>query len=160
MMAMGVVQVASPALNDSRLGASAILAGRSFHSGIVRGQKEYLYSWNGLGKYGQRFVIHSSKSAINSIEICIVISTNQHQLGEWSSITMILVPYFPPRVLTSASADRLCVPDCHYAETRKRAFSIRGPSEWNALPLSIKSCINVNIFKRSLKTHLFRLAYP
>ena len=71
----------------------------------------------------------------------------------------LLIPYIPPRNLRSASENKLCVPSCHYADTRKRAFGIRGPSEWNNLPKDIKSCPSTNSFKKALKTHLFKLAY-
>ena len=71
----------------------------------------------------------------------------------------LLMPYIPPRTLRSASENRLCVPSCHYVDTQKRAFGIRGPSEWNRLPGEIKSSSNVKTFKQSLKTHLFKLAY-
>ena len=71
----------------------------------------------------------------------------------------MLKPYNPPRDLRSASKNLLCVPDCHYMDTRKRAFSIRGPMEWNNLPQDLKSCSSVDSFKRALKTHLFKLSY-
>ena len=31
---------------------------------------------------------------------------------------------------------------------------------WNNLPINIRSCTNVEIFKKSLKTHYFNLAFP
>ena len=40
-----------------------------------------------------------------------------------------------------------------------RAFSIAGPRLWNELPLSFRSVSDINVFKRSLKTHLFQHAY-
>ena len=39
----GMVNPASPILNWSRLGASAMEAGRAFHKGMVRGKNEYLW---------------------------------------------------------------------------------------------------------------------
>lgn len=47
----------------------------------------------------------------------------------------------------------------HYKDTKKQAFGICGPSHWNKLPLSIKSCSSVDSFKCALKTHLFKLTY-
>ena len=41
----------------------------------------------------------------------------------------------------------------------ERAFSYSGPSSWNSLPRDIQSSDNLDIFKRKLKTHLFKLAY-
>ena len=36
-----------------------------------------------------------------------------------------------------------------------RAFSSCGPALWNALPLSVRQCQSLDLFKRQLKTHLF-----
>ena len=46
--------------------------------------------------------------------------------------------------------------------TRKygdRAFSNSGPSLWNEIPLELKSSPSLEIFKKDLKTHLFKIAY-
>ena len=40
-----------------------------------------------------------------------------------------------------------------------RAFSIAGPILWNKLPIEIKLSKSVNVFKKSLKTYLFKLAF-
>ena len=40
-----------------------------------------------------------------------------------------------------------------------RAFSIAGPTLWNNLPLNIKLASSLNIFKKELKTYLFKLAF-
>ena len=37
-----------------------------------------------------------------------------------------------------------------------RAFAVSAPELWNKLPDDIRSCDNLNIFKRKLKTHLFK----
>ena len=44
----------------------------------------------------------------------------------------------------------------HYGD---RAFSKSGPKLWNKLPLNLKDCRSLNVFKSKLKTHLFRAAY-
>ena len=74
-------------------------------------------------------------------------------------LKQLLVPYVPGHALRSADSHLLCVPECHYASTRCRAFGIAGPSEWNKLPKDIKTSSSVDSFKRALKTHLFRQAY-
>ena len=71
----------------------------------------------------------------------------------------LLVPYVPNANLRSANQQLLCVPKRHHADTRKRDFAHRGPSEWNNLPLNIRESDNVNQFKTALKTYLFRKAY-
>ena len=37
-----------------------------------------------------------------------------------------------------------------------RAFAVSAPELWNKLPDDIRSCDNLNLFKRKLKTHLFK----
>ena len=37
-----------------------------------------------------------------------------------------------------------------------RAFSVSAPRLWNKLPASLRSCPNIDSFKRQLKTHLFK----
>jgi hypothetical protein len=71
----------------------------------------------------------------------------------------LLDPYVPTRNLRSASSNMLCVPQTHYANTRKRAFSIRAPAEWNKLTKDIRNCDSLSTFKSKLKTYLFKIAY-
>ena len=52
----------------------------------------------------------------------------------------LLLPYTPARTLRSASANMLVCPQSHYVETRKRAFSLKAPIEWNQLPVDLKTC--------------------
>ena len=40
-----------------------------------------------------------------------------------------------------------------------RAFSVAGPTLWNALPKDIRLCKSVDSFKSNLKTHLFKKAF-
>ena len=40
-----------------------------------------------------------------------------------------------------------------------RSFAYGGPKLWNALPKELKTCTNINTFKKSLKTLLFKQAY-
>ena len=41
-----------------------------------------------------------------------------------------------------------------------RSFSVAGPRLWNNLPKSLRLIKSISIFKTSLKTHLFRNAFP
>ena len=74
-------------------------------------------------------------------------------------LSELLEVYVPPRSLRSASKGLLCVPNRHYANTRKRDFAHRGPVEWNKLPQDVRDSCSVEVFKKRLKTHLFRIAY-
>ena len=40
-----------------------------------------------------------------------------------------------------------------------RSFSVAAPSLWNALPSEIRNAQSVSVFKRRLKTLLFRKAF-
>ena len=63
----------------------------------------------------------------------------------------------PIRTLRSSDAPLLAVPRTR-TELARRAFSVAAPSVWNSLPADIRLCESVPLFKRHLKTHLFRLA--
>ena len=64
-----------------------------------------------------------------------------------------------PRSLRSSTRDLLTVPKTRLITFGDRAFSAAAPVLWNSLPENIKCIDNLNSFKRSLKTHLFRIAY-
>ena len=40
-----------------------------------------------------------------------------------------------------------------------RAFSVAAPKLWNELPLDLRSLDSINLFKKNLKTDLFKKAY-
>ena len=40
-----------------------------------------------------------------------------------------------------------------------RSFQVAAPALWNVLPREIRSITDLGIFKRHLKTHLFREAF-
>ena len=73
-------------------------------------------------------------------------------------LASLLEDYNQPMGLRSVSQHRL-------KEVRskkkygERAFSVIGPKLWNDLPVELKTSESVNIFKKSLKTYLFRQAY-
>ena len=74
-------------------------------------------------------------------------------------LSELITVYVPSRSLRSEGKGLLCIPDRHYANTRKRDFAYRGPMEWNQLPQDIRDSKSVDTFKRKLKTHLFRIAF-
>ena len=41
-----------------------------------------------------------------------------------------------------------------------RSFTVGAPTEWNKLPQAIRIIESISGFRKQLKTHLFRLAYP
>ena len=74
-------------------------------------------------------------------------------------LSELLVPYEPSRSLRSENKHLLIVPKTNYAETAKRAFGVIATSEWNMLPVELRSTESVRSFKAALKTYLFKRAY-
>lgn len=70
----------------------------------------------------------------------------------------LLIPLRKGKGLRSESYDLLKVPKTKLKSGGDRSFSVAAPRIWNSLPNEIKS-YNVYKFKKSLKTHLFKLAY-
>ena len=68
----------------------------------------------------------------------------------------LLKPYTPPRLLRSRTSNLLFTPRYKQENFGKRALSVLGPKLWNSLPFSIRSSKSITIFKKSLKTHLFK----
>ena len=76
-----------------------------------------------------------------------------------SYLRELLVPYVPPRSLRSSSSNLLTIPKTAMKRYGDRSFSVAGPVLWNALPASVRDLKSVASFKRSLKTHFFKLAH-
>ena len=73
-------------------------------------------------------------------------------------LASLLEEYHPPRALRSAARSLLREPHVH-KKYGDRAFSVAGPKLWNELPLEIRNRKSVNIFKKQLKTYLFKKAF-
>ncbi len=65
--------------------------------------------------------------------------------------------YIPSRSLRSVSEHRLMVPLQRGTKSLSRTFSFTVPVWWNEIPTPIRNNKSLTIFKRHLKTHLFRL---
>ena len=76
-----------------------------------------------------------------------------------SYICDLLVKYKPSRTLRSSDASLLVVPQSQLATYGDRAFSIAAPRLWNNLPLCLRNCSSLAVFKSELKTYLFEDAY-
>jgi hypothetical protein len=60
--------------------------------------------------------------------------------------------------LRSASHHDLVLQSSH-RKLGDRAFSVAGPRLWNSLPTELKTITDTSVFKRKLKTFLFKIAY-
>ncbi|KAK6168440.1 hypothetical protein SNE40_020971 [Patella caerulea] len=70
----------------------------------------------------------------------------------------LLTPYKPFRNLRSAEKNLLHVPTVK-TKMGERAFVYASANVWNALPSNVKNSANVAVFKRNLKTELFKRAF-
>ena len=50
---------------------------------------------------------------------------------------------------------RLDIPKVKRESFANRSFSVMGPRLWNDIPNEIKQCVDVETFKKKLKTFLF-----
>ena len=76
-------------------------------------------------------------------------------------LSAMISKYEPERLLRSSDTGLL---DVAPAETRRHgeaAFSFYGPTIWNRLPVNLRlsELESIDNFKRSLKTHLFSIAF-
>ena len=62
--------------------------------------------------------------------------------------------------LRSAATDNLIVPAVKLSTVGSRSFRVAGAQVWNNLPADITSSPSLFIFKKRLKTHLFKFSYP
>lgn len=60
--------------------------------------------------------------------------------------------------LRSSKSFVLDVPRTH-TKLGDRAFRVAGPAAWNSLPSDVQSAESLGLFKRRLKTYLFRRSY-
>ncbi|XP_062415699.1 uncharacterized protein LOC134107832 [Pungitius pungitius] len=69
-------------------------------------------------------------------------------------------PYIPTRTLRSVSAKLLVPPSLREKHSaRSRLFAVLAPRWWNELSDEIRTAESLYIFRRKLKTHLFRLYF-
>ena len=71
----------------------------------------------------------------------------------------LLVCYEAPRALRSNAKNLLAVPRTKLKYFGDRAFVKAAPVLWNSLPLSMRQITELDSFKSSLKTHLYRKAF-
>jgi hypothetical protein len=71
----------------------------------------------------------------------------------------LLMPYVPARSLRSSNMNLLKEHDSRTVTYGQRAFACCAPKLWNSLPNDLRSCSSLDVFKKCLKTHLFRKAF-
>ena len=77
-----------------------------------------------------------------------------------SYLQELVTPYQPKRNLRSENSRLLQIPNNARTKTYgERRFDKAAPTLWNSLPLSLRNVNSLDVFKRDLKTHLFRVAF-
>ena len=71
----------------------------------------------------------------------------------------LLTSYQPGRTLRSSNDNQLSLPNHRYSTYGGRSFAIAAPMLWNALPSPMRKISSLEVFKRTLKTHLFINAF-
>ena len=88
---------------------------------------------------------------------CMLCYKCRHGLAP-SYLSELLEEYIPARTLRSQDKKLFRERDRKNVSSRigARAFSVFAPTEWNSLPLSLKSSESILTFKKDLKTYLFK----
>ena len=73
-----------------------------------------------------------------------------------SYMSELISRYIPSRALRSNNSNLIVTKTAKYKTLGERAFSVNASQVWNSLPLELKNCTSINIFKQHLKTYLFR----
>ncbi len=74
-------------------------------------------------------------------------------------LTELLHPHTLSRSLRSTNSDLLRVPRTRLKTRGDRAFSVVCPKLWNSLPSHIRTAPTMSVFKSTLKTYFFSLAF-
>ena len=73
-----------------------------------------------------------------------------------SYISDLLETYKPTRSLRSSSRNLLVIPRSELKSSGDRTFSVSAPKLWNNIPETIKCSVDLNAFKRNLRTYLLK----
>ena len=75
-------------------------------------------------------------------------------------LSSILHAYQPARSLHTSSEKLLKTPQVNLKSAGECSFRYAASAVWNSLPNSIRNTPTLAVFKRQLKTHVFRQAFP
>jgi hypothetical protein len=82
-----------------------------------------------------------------------------HTTRQPSYLLPYVLPSKPARSLRSSDHFSLIVPHGVNIDFARRGFSFAAPSVFNSLPVDVRDCFNVNVFKILLKTFLFNRTF-
>ena len=82
------------------------------------------------------------------------------QFQQPSYLAALIPRYVPTRSLRSSSSLSLCIPTRKTEMAKSKSFSSVASSVWNKLPGHLSSISSLPAFRKKLKHHLFRSAFP
>ena len=134
---------------------SAYKPGHSTETALVKVQNDILTS---IDQHGVVILVMLDLLPVRKrIEFKILLLAYKCLHGTAPSyLREMLKEYVPPRTLRSTSKNLLCEPRTNLKTYGDRSFSACAPKLWNQLPNNIRATGSVAIFKRQLKTHLFK----
>ena len=91
-------------------------------------------------------------------KICMIVFKSKHNMTP-SYIADIVTPFTPERALRSQDKELMVEPRFKLSTYGYREFSNHAPRLWNSLPLHLRNCTSMDLFRKELKTVLFRKAY-
>ena len=76
-----------------------------------------------------------------------------------SYIKYLISYHTSQRLLRSSSQHLLATPKANLKTYGARAFAVAAPRLWNTIPLKLRTSASIDIFKKHLKTYLFKQAF-
>ena len=89
----------------------------------------------------------------------LMVFKSLHSLAPAYLTDLLMVKKNTRHALRSNDGMLLVMPASKRPTFSDRNFKIAGPRLWNTLPADLRHCDDLNVFKRLLKTHLFKKAY-
>ena len=94
------------------------------------------------------------------IEYKVLVMTFKALIGLSPQYIEDLLVKRPPKRTRADNNNDLVIPAIKRSTFGGRSFRYSGPKLWNSLPKELKTCTDLNYFKKNLKTYLFKIAYP
>jgi GTPase SAR1 family protein len=91
-------------------------------------------------------------------KICIIVFKCLNEVDFPSYLSELLTIYTPSRTLRSLDTNRLVKPLMKLSTFGQRSFFYAAPQVWNDLPIELRMCTSLPLFKNSLETYYFRVA--
>ena len=92
-------------------------------------------------------------------KILCLVHSSLHQNDSPEYFRTMFVPYQPPRSLRSSADPWVLQQPRYHRHEGQRSMACYGALKWNSLPEYLRKPMPKDVFKKSLKTHMFLLAF-